>query len=448
MSPHTIDRRAFLRRGGLAVAGAAAVPLLGSSLLGSPAQAAGESTDPDQLFQQGRFADADRGYANQLRQDSDDSHALARRGYIAVLSNRFRDAEKFLTRALQLAPDDTFSRRQLAESYVRQDSFDRAIPQLYQTGNEADRAAADQYAALTGLPYQVHGADRTRVPIVSLDPLPIINASMNGGAPQPYIFDTGATTVSFTQELADELGLTPVSSIVGRSGDGQILTLNLGVLESFRIGDIELRNFPVSWSTARRPVPPNGPPPVGVIGTVLFYHFMTTLDYQGHTFILRRRTEAGLRTFQAAARHKGYRPLPLWLAGDHFPCTLGRLNDLGPRVASMDTGGQRIGISCTEQVAQQAGIPVDHDHLTLSNGMLLPSISPDRISLGDAVGRHVPGVVTAHEPGAGPGGFGFDTIGNFTHEFFKPFAITFDFLEMNLYVTPTVPDHGGTTPRA
>jgi len=29
---------------------------------------------------------------------------------------------------------------------------------------------------------------------------------------------------------------------------------------------------------------------------------------------------------------------------------------------------------------------------------------------------------------------GFDIIGNFTHEFFKPFAVTFDYVGMNLFV--------------
>jgi hypothetical protein len=47
--------------------------------------------------------------------------------------------------------------------------------------------------------------------------------------------------------------------------------------------------------------------------------------------VLRRKSEAGLREFQAAARREGYRPLPLWLADTredwtHFPCTLGSLN--------------------------------------------------------------------------------------------------------------------------
>lgn len=229
------------------------------------------------------------------------------------------------------------------------------------------------------------------------------------------------------------------------SGNGQSVTLYYGWLESFRIGEIEVRNLPVSWSDVSRPGPPNGPMPVGAIGTVFFYHFLTTLDYQGRGFVLRRKSEAGLREFQTAAKREGYRPLPLWLADTredwtHFPCTLGSLSNFGPRVVSTDTGGQGRGIETTVQIAQEAGITVDYNDPIEANGHLYPSISPDKISLGDAVGRHVPGVVRPQQPGCGPPGFQFQTIGNFTHEFFKPFAATFDYLAMNLYVTPTVPD--------
>jgi len=316
------------------------------------------------------------------------------------------------------------------------------VPLLSQTGNAADSAAALQYSAVIGTPYQVSGAEVTRVPYVAIDPLPMVEASANGGAPQPYFLDTGATSVSFTQHLADELGLKAVATTTAQSGDGQIFTQNFGVLASFRLGDIEVRNFPVSWGTASGPVLPGGPTPVGTIGTVLFYHFLTTMDYAGRGLILRQRSEAGLRRFEATARRAGVSPLPLWLAATHFPCTLGSLNNFGPRVVSFDTGGARIGVSCTEEVAQQAGIAVDHEHLTLSNGMMLPSISPDAISMGDAVGRHVPGVVTTRLPGIGENGFRFQTIGNFTHEFFKPFAITFDFVRMNFYISETPPDQG------
>jgi hypothetical protein len=55
----------------------------------------------------------------------------------------------------------------------------------------------------------------------------------------------------------------------------------------------------------------------------------------------------------------------------------------------------------------------------------------DKISLGDAVRRDVPGLI-------GPpilDQFTFEVIGGFTHEFYKPFAVTFDFVDMNLYIT-------------
>jgi len=195
VNKNTIDRREFLCRGGMAAAAGVALPLLGSQLQESPARAGTASAaDPDQLFAAGWFDAADCGYAHELRQDPDDAHALAQRGYIALLSNRFGEAETFLTRALKLAPGDTFSRGKLADCYVRQDQLARAVPLLRQTGDDGDATEAAPYSAVTGVPYQVRGAESTRVPIVSIDPLPIIEASLNGGSPQPFIFDTGATT--------------------------------------------------------------------------------------------------------------------------------------------------------------------------------------------------------------------------------------------------------------
>ncbi|HEX6527569.1 MAG TPA: aspartyl protease family protein [Streptosporangiaceae bacterium] len=445
MNKHAIERRELLRLGGMA----AALPLLGSAMQASPAQAATAaavpSADPDQLFRQGWFAAADRGYAQELRQNAANEHALAQRGYIALLSGRLSAAEVFLTRAIQLNPDDTFSVGKLADCYLRNDQFARAVPLLRQTGNASDTAQAAQFAAVGGVPYQVRGARSTRVPIVSIDPLPIIEASLNGGPPQPFIFDTGATTPGFSNELAAELGLTPVSSTTGDTGSGQV-TLNFGWLESFRVGEIELRNIPVQWGNTNLPAPPGGPVPAGALGTVFMFHFLTTLDYAGKSFVLRRKTEGGLREFQAAASRDGYRPLPLWLAGTrngapHFPCTLGSLNSFGPRVVSMDTGGRLRGIETTPPIAQEAGITIDYNDPIVINGKAYPSIHPGSISLGDAVGRDVPGIVTPMTPASGPGGFQFDTIANFTHEYFTQFAVTLDYLGMNLYVTPTVPDY-------
>ena len=428
--PETVDRRTFLR-----LAGAGAVlPTLGATWEGTPVSMAlhssASSIDSDRLFKAGQFKEADRGYAYLLRKNPGDAHATAQRGRIALLSNAFEDAEKFLTRAIRLAPDDTFSKRQLAECFVRQDRVARAVPLLRGTGDPSDAAFATQYAGVTGRPYEMGGAQKTSVPFVCVDPLPGVQAAVNGAAPKNFLIDTGAT-LAFSTETAEQAGLRAVSTSTSHPA-GQTLTTYHGVMESFQLGEIVLRNVPVVWYDLRMPNLPDGTQPSGVIGTTLLYHFMATMDYANQALVLRRKTATQLRELQAETRRAGADRLPLWLAGDHIPCTLGSLNDYGPRVASLDTGGMGMGVMTTEENAKRARIEIDYDHPQTGGGMTAYPISPARISLGKAIGRNIPGVV---------GGwpwlqlFGFETIANFTHEFFRPRTITFDYAGMSFYIT-------------
>lgn len=59
-------------------------------------------------------------------------------------------------------------------------------------------------------------------------------------------------------------------------------------------------------------------------------------------------------------------------------------------------------------------------------------ITVDRIDLAGAVNRHVPATVG---PAMWEGMTRFSTFGNVTHEFYKPFAVTFDFARMRLSVS-------------
>ncbi|CAG6395059.1 aspartyl protease family protein [Streptomyces cocklensis] len=429
-----LGRRAFLRRAGLIAGASAVLPLLGAagyplaSAAGSAAHPAAPGDDPDQLFQSGEFAAAGRGYARLLRDDPGDAHAAGQLGYIALLSNRFARAEHYLSEAHGLAPDDTNIKRRLADCFVRQDMFARAVPLL----PPAPAAQAAQLAEMNGRPYELHGAQATRVPFLDIDPLPQVKASVNGRTPGTFVLDTGAMGLTLTTDAAEEAGLSAVSSMTANI-NGRAVTTFLGVAPSLRLGEIELRNVPVSWTDGSIMAFPNGVVTAGTIGTALFYHFLTTIDYQGRALVLRRKTSAQQRAFRAEAARAALRPQPLWLAGDHLPCTLGKLNDYGPRMVVMDTGGISNGLNTTAANAERAGITIDWDHPILVNGgtTTIYPIAPDRISIGDAVGRHLPG-------SAGPtpweGQTGFDLIGNFTHEFFKPFAVTFDYVGMNLFI--------------
>jgi tetratricopeptide (TPR) repeat protein len=444
---HNPDRRTFLRRAALAAGVGAALPLLGSTADRAAAAWGGTTDhhqphdDPDQLLQDGRFDEAERAFKRVLRQDPNDAHAAAQLGYIALLSNRFEDAETFLTKAVTLAPDDSLAQQRLGDCFVRQDQLARAVDPLRASGTPDGAAFADLYARMTsmsGQPWQIDGADSTRAPLIALDPLPFIQARANGGPLRNFGLDTGVTSVAMSKAVADELGLQPVSTwTVGNPG--QTFTLYLGVLDSLTVGDIELRNLPILWNEFPTPTTPDGTPTAGWIGTTLFYHFLTTMDYADQALVLRRKTRAQLHQFQVEARRAHAEKLPLWLAGDHVPCTLGSLRDYGPKVVTVDTASVGSGISTTVKIAEQAGIEVDYAHpewVPTPNG-LIPAypIMPDEISLGRAVGHNVRGSALQLATMPADELVKFKTIANFSHIFLKPFAITFDYLAMNLYLT-------------
>jgi tetratricopeptide (TPR) repeat protein len=76
-------------------------------------------SDADALFKAGEFEQADRAYEEILKTDPTNVHAARQRGYVGLLSNRFPEAEKYLTMALKLAPSDKET-NQLACEFVSQ----------------------------------------------------------------------------------------------------------------------------------------------------------------------------------------------------------------------------------------------------------------------------------------------------------------------------------------
>jgi tetratricopeptide (TPR) repeat protein len=398
------SRRTFLMS---AAAGAIATSVLADDI------------DADELFRSGRFAAADWAYKRILRDDPENIHALERRGTIALLSNKLAPAEKFLQQAVGLAPDRNDLKSSLADCYVRRDDLARAAPLIRAAG---DAATADQYASVTGRAYEVHGAMSARLPFRFIDPLPVIEASVNGN-PASFILDTGAT-FAINAEMAERAGIREVASTTVDAGNGQLIIMHLGVVDSLAFGDMELRNVPVFWSNRQLPQFPGAEEqPIGAIGTTIFYRFLSTMDYANQALILRRKRAECHSAFTA----------PLWLAPDHYIFSMGRVNDLGPGVFSVDTGGPGFGIGLRDEMAARAGIVPDYTQPKRFFGVTVYPCVADEIAVGRSIRHDVPGIV-------GPlpsreDKFGFETIGTVTHEFFRPLAVTFDFTKMALCLT-------------
>ena len=419
-------RRNFPRRDfmamGAAFGVAAVVPGPGRSAASGSTGIAG--ADPDRLFQAGQFTEADEGYARVLRQDPRDAHAWAQRGYIALLCNRLASAERFLGRALALAPRDTASMQRLADCYLRQDDAVRAVPLLTASGDRIDATLYAPFAggpsgggpsgggAVRGAPYRIGGASSARVPWRTVDPLPSVAASVNGKE-TICTLDTGAT-FTISPETAKAAGVTAAFTVLVNHGQGPVPSY-IGVVDSLRLGGIEIRDVPVLWDDSPGQVP-------AVIGTTIFSRFAaTTMDYAGRALVLDR---------DRVPRPAGAVTVPLWLAPDHFLFSLGAIGHTGPDLVLLDTGGVGLGVVLTGPQAAAAGVVPDRARPVRDLGVTgYPCTA--RAALGALPRSAVPGFVGPVLPLAD---FGFGYLGTFSHEIFKPLSVTFDFTAMALSV--------------
>ncbi|MFD0688680.1 aspartyl protease family protein [Actinomadura fibrosa] len=432
MPDHGGWNRRSLLKGAAVVAGAAAA----TPLLGKATRAHADGSDADALFRAGKFEQAARAYEEILRTDPTNLHAARQRGYIGLLANRFPDAEKYLNMALKLAPDDKETNQLLGDCYIRQDKFALSVPRWRAGGEEG---YAQWFAAIRGKPYEIHG-DVGRVEWQQQDPQPLVEASLNGGPPKRLTFYTGAPNLSLTASAAKEAGLDPVYK-EKTDFEGLDIWVYYGVLDSFKLGDLELRNVPVGWSSTESGADVSTDSD-GLIGTWVFYHLLTTFDYAGQSLILRRPTPAAARKVHADAARAGTKPLPIWISRDHDIGSIGSIAGSGPRMMGVNFGGNggESAVGTSLEMAERLGIRTDTDRpietFGHSHEAVVYPCYPKEIRIGDAVANDI--YCTADKNGQintpWPYGNGIDATGYFGHCFWKPYNITLDFTNMNLYI--------------
>jgi tetratricopeptide (TPR) repeat protein len=408
------------------VGAAAGAPLLAESAMAQ----AGPSGDADALFKAGKFEQAGRAYEEILTTDPGNLRAARQRGYVALLSNKFPDAEKYLRMALELAPGDKETNQFLGDCYLRQDKFSLSVPHWQAAGNEIE---ATWFAAFRGEPYQLHG-DTARLPWQQLDPFPLVEASVNGGPPKRFMFYTGAPGLGVSPAVAREAGLSPVASQEIDYLGGRALR-HVGVLDSLTLGGMELRNIPVAWmeSDSNAAVAVGND---GLIGTWLLYHLLPTIDYAGRALVLRRKTPETARKVRADAERAGAKPLPLYLARSHQLHSRGSIAGSGTRVMGVNFGGTgETAAGMSEETAKRLGVRIDYDRPVETFGHSQPVVVypcyPKEIRFGEAVAREAYCFVS---PTGSLAPNGFDVLGHFAHPFWKPYRVTLDFTDMSVYL--------------
>ena len=405
-----------------------------------------EIDSANRLFEVGKFAEAQELYARIEAQNPKDYSAVLQLGRIALLANRLDDAQKWLEEALELQPGDADAKIMLAEAFYRRDDFQKAASALSGVEVSTNKLIVEQYPTLNvaklesfkgQTPYELHGdGQTTSLKFVKTDPLPVVSVRVNGGDEVTFFIDAGGSEVALDTEFAKELGLPQFGEVQGTFSGGQHADVGQSRIESLSLGDWTVKNLPVATLPLRQLSAGLGVKRIdGVLGTTLFYHFLATLDFPRGELVLRRKTAQSREAFAAESSGKSV-AVPFWIASDHFMLGWGRVETMPPTLLFVDSGLAGAGVKLAESVIKQAGIRLEEDKAYEGAGgggklKIVPYIVR-RLSFGDVKEGNVPGLYDGPFPWENM--FGFNLAGMVGHDFFKPYAVTFDFETMQIFL--------------
>ena len=399
----------------------------------------------DRLFQLGKFAESGELYSRIAAENLSDYSVTLQLGRIALLSNRLDDAQKWLEKAMILRPNDTDARVMLAETFYRRDDFQKAAAALKGVDVSGNKLVIEQYPTLNvamlesfkgQTPYELEGnGTSTHVKLLKTDPLPVLSVRVNGRKEVTFFIDTGGSEVTLDTDFAKELGAPQFGAVQGTFSGGQHTEVQLGRIGSITIGDWIIKNVPTAMLPLRQLSKGFGVKQIdGIIGTTLFYHFLATMDYPRGELVLRRKDAKSLEEFK---RSPGKRvAVPIWMASDHFMVGWGRVETLPPTLLFVDSGLMGAGVKLAESVIKEAGIELEENKAEEGAGgggkLKIVPYTVRHLSFGDIKEQNVPGLYDGPFPWEDM--FGFHLSGMIGHDFLKPYAVTFDFTNMQIFL--------------
>lgn len=409
------------------------------SVVGGQRAAGTNERGAEDAFTAGKFANAEKLFGQIATGDAKNYEVCVRLGEIALLSNRFPEAEKWLKKALEIRPEDARAKTLLAETYYRQDDFEHAAEILKTPGagefpGRAHYSSLDyeKLASFKGLaPYQVSGpGDAARLKFVKAEPLPLVTARVNGGKDVVFFVDTGGAEIGLDTEFAKELGLPLwASEDVGTFAGGQHMETFHAKIDAIGLGEWTVKNVPVQVMRLRTLSSMLGVPRIdGVIGMIFLYHFLTTIDYRTGELILQKRTAENVHRLWVAMGKKSV-SAPFWMAGDHFMVGWGRVGSLPPMLFFLDSGLAGAGVNFPESTLKAANIVMDKSKAAEGQGAAgtfetIPYVVPE-VAFAGVTEEKVNGLWDG--PLFWEDGLGFHIGGMVGHEFLRAHAVTFDF---------------------
>lgn len=400
----------------------------------SEVQAGREQTSleaADNALKAGKFAEAEKLYAKTLSADPKSQQAALGLARVALFANRLADAEKWSKKAIELKPDDKTAKLALAEVYYRRDDFQRAAPLFRAAEREP---VARKLESFNTKPYDVRNRELVgHLKFLQTDPLPLVQVLVNGSGPVNFLIDTGGGEVIVDTEFAKEVSVPQFGVETGAYAGQRNAPLNNGRIDSLILGGLEVRNLPVRiLDTRRYAAVAHGKRIDGILGTVLLYHFLATIDYQADELVLRPRKKSSLLSFERVAAAEKQIVVPFWMAGDHFILAWGRVNQVAPLLLFVDTGLAGLGFTAPRSTLEAAGIKLPEDQSSEKTAARPSAVrfTVNQLALGEAVEKNIGGLFGVFEGELA----GIRIAGLISHQFFRPYALTLDFTGMRLFL--------------
>ena len=404
-----------------------------------------QSEKASNLWQHGQFSAAAAIYHHLVQENPQNKEGVLHLGELALWQNQFVEAERWLQQAAKLAPKVSQSKSflaklfyrlapkashpksLLAELFYRQDQFPKAAALFREIGRKSQASKLESFIGQR--PYQLESsADIVHIPFLQTDPLPLLAAHVNGH-PANFLLDTGASELIISPELAEKVGAARFGAEAATFAGGKQANYEHGRIDTLSLGDWTVHQLPIHiLDTSRFTAVTDGIPVDGIIGTVLLYHFLATIDYPQNQLVLQRTKKEAKASPQAIH-------IPFWLVGDHYMVAWGTVNQCQPMLMIVDTGLAGGGFLCPESTLEAGNIQLSEEGAFTGIGgsgqVTAVPFAIEQLTLGEATAQNVTGIYGPFPPSL-EHGFGFRIGGLISHGFFRNFALTFDFRTMKL----------------
>jgi len=411
-------------------------------------------------FLLGNFEEAVKILENIIEKDNYDIEVLNLYTQILYMKGNYSDAEMILDQIAESVDDESIMTNiqiKLFKIFYQTNQFEKAENLDKLTKYEETANMLSWMKLFNGVqPYEMHwlnGLKQTEVEILSLNPLPIIMIELED-KPVIVFIDTGADTFVLDSQTASELNVETVEGFMGSFAGGLNRDVLLGKVNSIKIGEMLIKNVPVSIMPVRFYTDylrayfesmgiqlPEEFVIQGIVGTKILQQVLASINYNDDILLLAENNRFNLNKFENNLKKSDYIKIPFYLDNLHTMVVRGQLN--GKNVLfNMDSG-----------LASSSPIQV-YGNTIRDFGFEMPETSYDENAIGGG-GTGFESAVIDNFFKAGIGNFmienfttdyeggksdfeywdsGFIIDALLSHGYLSNFTWTIDFKNMNMYL--------------